>query len=107
MCNGANEVDKVTGDMREKKQKREKEGMELRLVSYDELPEYMKENEFILDHYRSEWPLKYAFLSLFRWHNETLNVWTHLIGFFVFLWLTVVNLRHVPDVADLLNNFSW
>lgn len=46
------------------------------LVSFQELPEYMKDNEFILNYYRTDWPLKQAFFSIFRWHNETLNVWT-------------------------------
>lgn len=50
--------------------------VDVELKTYDELPEYMKENEFIRGHYRSEWPLKHAFFSLFRWHNETLDVWT-------------------------------
>jgi adiponectin receptor len=47
-----------------------------KLVSYQELPDYMKENEFILNYYRSEWPILNAVLSLFSWHNETINIWT-------------------------------
>ncbi|XP_062078154.1 heptahelical transmembrane protein 1 isoform X2 [Humulus lupulus] len=48
------------------------------LMSFRDLPEYMKDNEFILNYYRADWPLKEAFFSLLRWHNETLNVWTSL-----------------------------
>ncbi|CAL4921322.1 unnamed protein product [Urochloa decumbens] len=66
------------------------------LVSYDKIPEFLKHNEFILDYYRSEWPIKEALLSAFSIHNETINVWTHLIGFFVFLALTVCAATMVP-----------
>ncbi|KAK8923530.1 hypothetical protein KSP39_PZI019744 [Platanthera zijinensis] len=59
----------------------------LGLVDYDSLPEFLKHNEFIVNYYRSEWPLRETLLSLFSIHNETLNVWTHLIGFFIFLVL--------------------
>lgn len=56
-----------------------------RLVDFNDLPTYMKHNEFILGYYRSEWPWKETFLSIFSIHNETVNIWTHLIGFVLFL----------------------
>ncbi|KAG8367451.1 hypothetical protein BUALT_Bualt16G0073500 [Buddleja alternifolia] len=78
-------------------------GKRFHLLSFKELPDYMKDNEYILNYYRANWPIKEALFSLFRWHNETLNVWTHLLGFLLFVGLTVANLMHVPQVADLLS----
>lgn len=49
------------------------------LVSFWELPEYMKDNEYVLHYYRANWPIKEALFSIFRWHNETLNVWTYVL----------------------------
>ena len=46
------------------------------LVDYQSLPSYLKDNEFILNYYRAEWPLKQTVLSIFSIHNETLNIWT-------------------------------
>ncbi|MQM05671.1 hypothetical protein Taro_038482 [Colocasia esculenta] len=70
------------------------------LVEYHSLPGYLKDNEFILGYYRSEWPLKQIFFSIFTLHNETLNVWTHLIGFFIFLALTIYTAMKIPKVVD-------
>ncbi|CAI8610396.1 unnamed protein product [Vicia faba] len=80
-------------------------GKRFPLVSFWELPNYMKDNEYILRYYRANWPLKEALFSLFRWHNETLNVWTHLLGFILFLGLTLANLMK-PHVVDLLQQFT-
>lgn len=50
--------------------------MKYQLVEYHSLPGYLRDNEYIIGHYRSEWPLKHVLLSMFSIHNETLNVWT-------------------------------
>eukprot|EP00798_Chlamydomonas_sp_ICE-L_P017428 gene17428-23729_t len=59
------------------------------LEIYENLPDYLKDNEFIKKYYRSNLALKESLWSLFKWHNETGAVWTHLIGFLLFLILTV------------------
>lgn len=73
------------------------------LVEYHSLPGYLRDNEYIIGHYRSEWPLKHVLLSMFSIHNETLNVWTHLIGFFLFLSLTIYTAMKIPKVVDIHN----
>lgn len=98
---------KRKNNTKKKSSKKNKMEKEYNLVAYDELPEYMKENEYIRGYYRSEWPISHAFLSLFSWHNETINIWTHLIGFLTFLGFTLVHLGHVPGVIDLLGNLPW
>ncbi|KAF3439074.1 hypothetical protein FNV43_RR17349 [Rhamnella rubrinervis] len=82
------------------KGKRLWEKVKYQLVEYHSLPGYLRDNEYILDHYRSEWPLKQIFLSIFSIHNETLNVWTHLIGFFLFLSLTIYTAMKIPKVVE-------
>ena len=46
------------------------------LVGYESLPEWLKDNEYILGYYRCEWPMRETILSIFSIHNETLNVWS-------------------------------
>jgi len=52
-----------------------------RLLHYHELPEDFKNNKYILSSYRfipiSNWP--HLLLSLFQWHNETVNGETELV----------------------------
>ncbi|KAG8367640.1 hypothetical protein BUALT_Bualt16G0094000 [Buddleja alternifolia] len=76
--------------------------LESRLVKYEELPEYLKDNEFIRDYYRCEWPLKDLVLSVFQLHNETLNVWTHLVGFMIFLGLILMSLTEKMTLENVI-----
>ncbi|KAK4767517.1 hypothetical protein SAY86_015267 [Trapa natans] len=86
---------------KEGKGKRLWKKVKYQLVEYHSLPTYLRDNEYILSHYRSEWPIKQVLLSIFSIHNETLNVWTHLIGFFIFLSLTIYTAMKVPNVVDI------
>ncbi|CAD6338904.1 unnamed protein product [Miscanthus lutarioriparius] len=55
-----------------------------------------------------QWPILNAVLSLFSWHNETINIWTHLLGLMLFFGLTLVHLgQYFPQVADLIGHLSW
>ncbi|KAJ8528134.1 hypothetical protein K7X08_021826 [Anisodus acutangulus] len=92
----------------EKKMNINKENKKLkpRLMKFEELPVYLQDNEFIRDYYRCEWPLKDIALSVFSWHNETLNIWTHLVGFVIFVTLMVMSLTEKTIMENLLAGFS-
>ncbi|XP_047329764.1 heptahelical transmembrane protein ADIPOR3-like [Impatiens glandulifera] len=77
------------------------------LIDYNSLPAYLKDNEFILGYYRSEWPLKQLILSIFHVHNETINIWTHLIGFLLFLYLTKHAAAKIPSTIDNLRRVDF
>lgn len=47
-------------------------------------PHFLR-NPYISGSYRVYFTPLLAFRSLFRWHNETINIWTHLLPFFLFL----------------------
>lgn len=59
-----------------------------KLIDYDKLPFYMKDNDFIRTGYR---PLMksylLAFSSMFRLHNEITNIWLHIIGSLIYFWI--------------------
>ncbi|KAF8783975.1 hypothetical protein HU200_000067 [Digitaria exilis] len=81
-------------DDRRKEEKMKQSKCEL--IRYEALPDWLKDNEFIHGYYRCEWPMKETILSIFSIHNETLNVWSHLIGFLLFLFLTVFTAMVIP-----------
>ncbi len=63
----------------------------------NQAPEYLQDNEFITTGYRIEHTsCCSATKSLFTCHNETVNVWSHLIGavaftaLFIGLCITVI-----------------
>ncbi|CAN8000452.1 unnamed protein product, partial [Ixodes hexagonus] len=51
---------------------------------YDEAPAFLRQNPFIRGGYRVFYSPKQCLRSLFEWNNETLNIWTHLVGVLLF-----------------------
>jgi adiponectin receptor len=58
-----------------------------RLVATADAPAYSR-SDYILSGYRSS-SLTYRQLlcTVFRWHNETINIWSHIFGFVYTIWL--------------------
>jgi predicted membrane channel-forming protein YqfA (hemolysin III family) len=47
-------------------------------------------NRYVIHGYRINYNTNWlALRSLFQLHNETGNVWTHLIGVLMFVWFTI------------------
>ncbi|CAG5108984.1 Similar to Paqr3: Progestin and adipoQ receptor family member 3 (Mus musculus) [Cotesia congregata] len=63
-----------------------------RLLPIEEAPEYLTHNPFILHGYRGYLTTKLCIESIFWWTNETINIWSHIFGWMLFLGLTAYDL---------------
>ncbi|CAH0489940.1 unnamed protein product [Peronospora farinosa] len=74
---------------------------------------YLADNSYIRSGYRLHYSTRDCFLSLFELHNETLNVWTHIVGSFIFLMLMLYlalsghALSPITDTTSLATPQSW
>lgn len=57
------------------------------MVAYDEAPEHLRFNPFIRTGYRTYLSARLCLESMFWWTNETVNIWSHILGLCVFLIL--------------------
>lgn len=56
-----------------------------RLISYDDLPHPWRINPYITSGYRFSGNKMDCFKSAFNYSNETVNIWSHMIGVFIVL----------------------
>ena len=80
---------------------------EFKLLKVQEVPDHHKEIS-IWGGYRQRLEYKDCFLSIFKIHNETVNIWTHLLGFLIFFSLMLRDALwaqdHIRNVTDLAAN---
>ncbi|KAK5982246.1 Progestin and adipoQ receptor family member 3, partial [Trichostrongylus colubriformis] len=58
-----------------------------RLVTRDKLEPSMWINQYVIRHYRpTNMTNKMCARSIFHWTNETINIWSHLLGFIYFTY---------------------
>ncbi|KAI7812398.1 progestin and adipoQ receptor family member 3a [Triplophysa rosa] len=67
----------------------------IRLYTYEQVPGFLKENPYITDGYRAYLTSRLCIKSLFILSNETVNIWSHLLGFCLFFTLGVYDLLAV------------
>nr|XP_057925529.1 progestin and adipoQ receptor family member 3a isoform X1 [Doryrhamphus excisus] len=72
----------------------------IRLYTYEQIPGFLRENPYITDGYRAYLPSRLCIKSLFVLSNETVNIWSHLLGFLLFFCLAVYNMACVlPELG--------
>ena len=72
------------------KEKASKIEQEIIVGKYSDAPDYLKDNELIKNGYIINChSLKMVLRSLFVWSNETMNIWSHLIGCIISILLII------------------
>lgn len=97
----------VTHDVTRASPPPERTPLKGRLATFDSLTKdtdwsFLADNEYIATGYRHRLSCCDAIKSLFTWHNEVVNVWTHMAGAIFFLFLLahlVLVLSHTYVVA--------
>ncbi|KAG1714488.1 Progestin and adipoQ receptor family member 3 [Nymphon striatum] len=77
-----------------------------KMLKYDLIPDFLKGNPYIQCGYRRKLSAIECVNSLWWWNNETINVWSHIIGFLAFSMLMVYDLLYfLPSVKVSLEDY--
>ena len=78
------------------------------MLHITEVEAYRRYNPYILNGYRKRLSFASCLKSVFSWHNQTMNIWTHLLGFFFFLYYFIKDIiiysghRESLSLTDLM-----
>jgi adiponectin receptor len=79
----------------------------LPLCSVGDAPEWARGNAFIHRGYRANYSVSMCLRSLFSIHNETGNVWTHVIGLLIYIGLTMYLFLHSSALGKPMDVIHW
>lgn len=75
-------------------------------VSFEALPEWLKDNEYLLHGHRPPLPsIRACIKSMFRLHTETWNIWTHLLGMVLFLFVALC--LFLFQMSESISSVPW
>lgn len=66
-------------------------------------PAYLQFNPFIRKGYRNMLPSNLCWESIFWWTNETVNIWSHIFGLFLFIALSVNDIAFLKIHAHFVD----
>lgn len=96
------EIEKPTGAQKRAKYAKSKS---LSFIgSAKEAPSYLVDNEYIIRGYRigfDQQRKRVTLRSMFAWHNETINIWSHFIGSLTFLIMCFYTFYTIPCFQTL------
>ncbi|XP_073918134.1 membrane progestin receptor gamma isoform X2 [Castor canadensis] len=75
-----------------------------RLFTIDQVPQVFHERGILFGYRHPQSSATACMLSLFQMTNETLNIWTHLVPFWFFVWRFVTAL-YMTDIQN--DSYSW
>ena len=90
----------------------QKNELDLRIGTYEEAEKFIQDNEYIKGGYLLNCTtFKKTFKSLLIIHNESMNVWSHLIGaifFFFLIWYTTIFITNLQtQVSNIRSDASF
>jgi len=106
ICDSCDNICESIIDLLEKKETRrftEMENGHLKLIEYKQCPKWLTDNPYIISSYRPPcYSYKACYKSLFYVHNETGNIYTHLIGTVLFtLFYGFTAFQYIPSFKEL------
>lgn len=71
----------------------------IQLHKYDDIPSFLKGNPYVIEGYRVFLPGYLCLKSLLSWSNESINIWSHVLGCLLIFFLMVYdNIIGIPSL---------